>query len=85
MTTIKIYENQQFYRSKYGDKCFIENDDSGTYLAAAMLTGKGLESEEQLIYAAYGNDEQEAQAAVDNYIKATKFKGTISRTEIINI
>lgn len=81
MITIKSYIERPYYRSKYGEKCFIDTDTSGTYLKAAMLTGKVLETDEELLYTATGETEHEANTALKNYLKSIKFNGIISRTE----
>lgn len=70
MITVKAYKERQYYLSKYGEKCFIDTDDSGVYLKAAMLTGKGLQTEEEFIYTAVGRNLNEAQDSLNLYLQS---------------
>ncbi len=71
MIEIKAYTTHRYYLSKYGEKQYIgQGGDDNTLLAAAMLTGKGIQSEEVIAYIAYGETKEEAGRALDNFIKA---------------
>lgn len=82
MTTIRAYRERHFYHSKYGEKLYIDSDDSNIAFEAAIVSGKGLKKEEELVYVAAGEDREEAQKSLDNYLKSINFCYTISRTEI---
>ncbi len=84
MIKVKAYRKRQYYLSKFGEKCFIDGSDSdATYLQAAMLTGKGLNTEEELVYTSAGKTEKEAIKAMDNYLKAEQLTDTVSRIQVI--
>lgn len=84
MIQIKIYKEKQYYLSKYGEKQWLDGGDGdNTLVMAAMLTGKGLKTEEECIYVAYGEDEAEAEKALSNYMEANG-NPIISRKEVIN-
>jgi len=70
MVTIKAYRTRQYYLSKYGEKLYTDSDDSDTAIRAAELTGKGLESENELVYTAYGETKEEALNSLENFKKA---------------
>ena len=70
MTTIKLYTSRQYYTNKYGDKCYVDEDGGDTYVAAALLTGKGLNSEKVLTYTVYGESKDDADKALASYLKA---------------
>ncbi len=74
---IKAYRERQYYLSKYGEKNYIDNDDSGVYVAAAMLTGRGLRTEEEHIYTAVGETEEEAQKSLSLYLTTIDYSGDI--------
>lgn len=80
MVVIKAYNTKQYYLSKYGEKNFISGDGKGIDVAAALLTGKGLQSEEVFLYEAVGSTLDEAQRALDNWL--THYDLVASRTEI---
>ena len=84
MVTINIYRSRTYYVNKYGDKCYADEDSGGTYVKAALLTGKGLESEEQLIYSAHGESKKDADKALKAYMKVNDLEDfEISRKEVI--
>lgn len=83
MVTIKIFKSRQYYRNKWGDKEYLDGGSGdNTLVMAAMLTGKGLDSEEECIYEAYGETEDEAEKSLVNYLKANPDHPIISRKEI---
>lgn len=68
-----------------GDKEYINgNKNDDTLIQAAILTGKGLKTEEEIIYVAYGETEAEAEKSLQNYIAANPNQ-VIDRKELINI
>lgn len=84
MITIKIYKSTQYYQNKWGDKEYLTGGASdNTLLQAAILTGKGLNSEEECIYNAYGETKEESEKSLENYLKANPNHPVISRTELI--
>lgn len=84
MVTIKIFKNKQFYVNKWGDKEYLDGGEGdNTLITAALLTGKGLDSEEECIYEAYGETTKEAETALKNYIKSNPNHPIISRKEVI--
>jgi len=74
MTTIKLYKARQYYTSKYGDKCYVDEDGGDTYITAALLTGKGLNSEKALAYTVYGENKEDADKALASYLKANELE-----------
>ena len=82
MAKITIYGQKQFYLSKYNEKQYLNGGEGdNTLIAAALLTGKGLGSEEYEIYTAYGDTEQEAQKALQSYISQNPNHPQIYKTE----
>lgn len=85
MFTTKIYTEKTFYITKYGEREYLNGTKSDkTLIEAAMLTGKGLNTEEECIYTSYGETEQESEKAMDNYIKAMTDLPMITRRETIS-
>jgi hypothetical protein len=83
MIQIKIYKEKQYYRNKWGDKEYLEGGaGDSTLVKAAMLTGKGLNTEEECIYVAYGETEAEAEKSLSNYLQAND-NIVISRKEVV--
>ena len=84
MITIKIYKERQYYKSKYGNKEYLDGSSGDdVLLKAAILTGKGLNSEEECVYTAYGETKEEAEKSITNYIKANPKHSMIARTELV--
>ena len=84
MVQIKIYREKQYYLSKYGEKQWLDGGDGdNTLVMAAMLTGKGLHTEEECFYDAFGETKEEVEKAIANYLKGNPNHPTISRTEVI--
>lgn len=84
MITIKIFKSRQYYTNKWGDKEYLDGGDTdNTLIKAAILTGKGLNSEEECIYETYGETEEEAEKSLKNYLKANPEHPTISRKEVV--
>ncbi len=87
MIQTKIYTTKTFYKNKFGEKEYLTNTESDNWvIKAAILTGKGVESEEELIYASYGETIEESEKSMDNYIKTmTDLLPIITRRETINL
>jgi len=85
MISIIAYKSRLYYQNKWGDKEYINgNKNDDTLIQAAILTGKGLKTEEEIIYVAYGETEDEAEKSLQNYIAANPNQ-IIDRKELINI
>lgn len=85
MVTIKLFKENTYYRNKCSDKEYLDGSDGdNTLISAAMLTGKGLNTEEECIYCGYGETEDEAEMAIENYLKANPNHPMILRKEVIN-
>lgn len=82
MVTIKAFRERQYHLSKYGDKLFIDSDDGNVAFKLAVLTGKMLKTEEELVYTSAGKTKKEAEKSLEDYLKATKLPFTISRKEV---
>lgn len=83
MVQIKVFTEKQYYLSKYGEKQYLDGGEGdNTLVTAALLTGKGLNSDEHLVYTTYGETEAEAQKSVDCYIQVNPEQIAKYRTEV---
>ena len=84
MITIKIYTEKTYYLNKSGDKEYLDGgEDDKTLIKAAILTGKGLNTEEEYVCSVYEETKKEAEKAFKNYLKANLNHPLISRTETL--
>lgn len=81
MVTIKLFKENTYYENKYGEKEYLSGENDDMLISAALLTGKGLHREEECVYCAYGDTEEEAEKSVKNYLKVNQI--VVSRKEII--
>lgn len=82
MVQIKIYKENTYYKNTWGDKEYLNGAADDVLISAALLTGKGLQREEEIIYTAYGETINEAEKALANYLTANPEHALISRKEI---
>jgi len=69
MAKITIYGEKQYYLSKYKEKQYLDGSDrDNTLIEAALLSGKGLESEEFEIYTAYGETKEDAEKSLNAFL-----------------
>ena len=66
MEKIRAYYNRQYINSKYGDKLYLDEDE--TYIKLAILKGEIPKTEEVLIYEALGSNKQEAENNLNFYL-----------------
>lgn len=84
MAQINIYTRKQFYVNKWGEKEYLDgSDQDDTLIKAALLTGKGLDSEEYLIYSAFGPSKEDAEKSLGAYIEANPSHPRIERKEYL--
>ncbi len=82
MITAEIYTEKQYYMSKCMEKQYLDGTDGDdTLIMAAMLTGKGLISENKLIHTIYGETMEEVIKALVNYFQANPNHPSISKIE----
>jgi len=82
---LRVYKEKRYYLSKYGEKQYLDGSMRDKVLIeAAMLTGRGLKSEEECIHTIYGENKRECYKALDIYLKINPDNLTSYREEISN-
>lgn len=81
MIIAKAYVRKLFYQKASGEKKYLDGFGMWALVGYINAMGKNPEVEDVVLYAAAGDTKYEADKAVRNYLKATRFTGMITKFE----